>query len=80
MEPESGDSRRLCYERVLRLVDLTVEVQSGRSLRKELLRWRELIAGMYIEPEPDPENHREAFQCLLLMTPESAEQIQYVCA
>jgi hypothetical protein len=30
----------LAYERVLRLVDLTVEVQPGYGLRRELLRWR----------------------------------------
>ena len=39
------------YERVLRLADLTVEVQSSRSLRRELLRWRELAGGVYLQPD-----------------------------
>ncbi len=40
----------LAYERVLRLVDLTVEVQTDYGLRRELLRWRDLIAEMYVSP------------------------------
>jgi hypothetical protein len=71
---------RLSYERVLRLVDLTVEVQNRSSLRRELLRWRDLIALLYISPEPSAEDHRDAFRCLLLFTPVAAQQIPYVLA
>ena len=71
---------RLSYERVLRLVDLTVEVQNRSSLRRELLRWRDLIAELYISPEPSTEEHRDAFRCLLLFTPVAAQQIPYVLA
>jgi hypothetical protein len=71
---------RLSYERVLRLVDLTVEVQNRSSLRRELLRWRDLIAALYISPEPSTEDHRDAFHCLLLFTPAAAQQIPYVLA
>jgi hypothetical protein len=56
------------YERVLRLADLTVEAQPSRSLRRELLRWRELAGAVYLEP--DEERHR----ALLLLTPASAKQ------
>lgn len=69
---------RLAYERVLRLVDLTVEVQRRSTLRRELLRWRDLIAELYIDPEPDPAEHRAAFRSLLLFTPVAAEQIPFV--
>lgn len=69
---------RLSYERVLRLVDLTVEVQKRSTLRKELLRWRDLIAELYIHPDPDPAEHRAAFRSLLLFTPIAAEQIPFV--
>lgn len=69
---------RLSYERVLRLVDLTVEVQRRSTLRRELLRWRDLIADLYIHPDPDPAEHRAAFQTLLLFTPVAAEQIPFV--
>jgi hypothetical protein len=61
------------YERVLRLVDLTVEAQPSRSLRRELLRWRELAGALYIEP--DEESHVALFRALLLLTPASARQV-----
>ena len=64
------------YERVLRLADLTAEVQPGRSLRRELLRWRELAGSVYLEP--DERLHRELFKALLLMTVESAKQIPFL--
>jgi hypothetical protein len=71
----SEDRGRLrnAYERILRLADLTVEVQTSRSLRRELLRWREVAGGVYLEP--DPEAHRQLFRALLLLTPASAKQV-----
>lgn len=65
----------LAYERVLRLVDLTVEVQTGYGLRRELLRWRDLIAEMYVSPELHLDRHLAAFRALLQLTPASASQI-----
>jgi hypothetical protein len=67
----------LAYERVLRLVDLTVEVQTGYGLRRELLRWRDLVAEMYVSPSPEthPNQHLAAFRALLQLTPASARQI-----
>jgi hypothetical protein len=78
LRPEDRTSLGLTYERVLRLVDLTVEVQPRRTLRRELLRWRDLIAELYLRPEPDPVGHVEAFRTLLLFTPEAAKQIPFV--
>jgi hypothetical protein len=72
-------SRRLAYERVLRLVDLTVAVNDRPALRRELLRWRDLIAALHAAAEPDPEAHRALLRSLLLTTPASAKQIPYVC-
>jgi hypothetical protein len=66
------------YERVLRLVDLTIEVQTAYGLRRELLRWRDLIAEMFITPEARVDEHRSAFRALLQMTPAAARQIPYV--
>ena len=76
---ERTESVKLSYERILRLVDLTAAVNPTRNLRKELLRWRDLIAELYIRPESDPDEHRKAFRCLLQFTPESAKQIPFVC-
>ena len=78
--PADRASLALAYERVLRLVDLTVEVQARPALRRELLRWRDLIAELYIRPEHDPVAHVAAFRTLLLFTPEAARQIPYVLA
>ena len=64
---------RNAYERVLRLADLTTEAQRSRSLRRELRRWRELLAGLYLEP--DEGRHRALFRALLLLTPASARQV-----
>jgi hypothetical protein len=77
---ELGDDSglRLSYERTLRLVDLTVEVQPRYTLRRELLRWRDLIAERYIAPAPDLAEHAAAFRALLLFTPIAAQQIPYV--
>ena len=63
------------YERILRLVDLTIESRKQRGLRRELLRWRDLIAALYQSPEPDPVLHFSAFRCLLEFHPLAARQI-----
>ncbi len=69
---------RSCYERVLALVDLTVEAQPRRGLRRELLRWREVLAGLYLEEPGDPIGHRAALRCLLFFSPEAAKQVPFV--
>ncbi|HYN22623.1 MAG TPA: hypothetical protein VE078_16810 [Thermoanaerobaculia bacterium] len=76
--PEDRTSLELAYERVLRLVDLTVEVHNRRTLRRELLRWRDVIAELYTRPEADPPAHAAAFRTLLLFTPVAAQQIPFV--
>ena len=71
-------SLRRTYERVLRLVDLTVATRPRRGLRRELLRWRDLVAALYISSEPKAVEHRQAFRCLLQFTPTAAKQIPHV--
>lgn len=68
----------LAYERILRLLDLTVEVQKRPTLRRELLRWRDLVADLYLRSEPSQTEHAAAFRCLLLFTPAAAQQIPFV--
>jgi hypothetical protein len=70
---------RLACERILRLVDLTIEVQTGYGLRRELLRWRDLIAAMYISPElPEPMQYEATFRALLQLTPQAAREIPFL--
>lgn len=78
LAPEDHERLRHAYERVLRLTDLTIEVQAKPTLRRELLRWRDLIAQLYLSPEPAPAEHRAAFRCLLYFTPEASKQISLV--
>jgi hypothetical protein len=66
------------YERVLRLVDLTVATRPRRGLRRELLRWRDLIAALYVAPRAEPTAHADAFRCLLRFTPAASKQIPHV--
>ncbi len=39
LSERDAKGRSLAYERVLRLVDLSVEEEQIRALRRELLRW-----------------------------------------
>ncbi len=75
LEPRS---RRLAYERVLRLVDLTVEVERSPTLWRELLRWRDLVAALYLEESPPPAAHAAALRCLLRLTPAASRQLPLV--
>ena len=55
------------YERVL--ASPTSRSRSSlASLRRELLRWRELAGAVYLEP--DEGLHRDLFRALLLLTPQ----------
>jgi hypothetical protein len=75
-----ADRERLgrSYERVLALTDLTVEVNTSRSLRRELLRWRDLVAERYIAAEPNALAHAAIFKALLSLHPEAWRQLPYV--
>ena len=50
-------------------------MQARPTFRRELLRWRDLIAVLYLQPGPDLEAHRAAFRCLLRFRPEASRQI-----
>jgi hypothetical protein len=69
------ESLQRCYERVLRLTDLTASATEREGMRKELLRWRDLIAELFLATAADQEAHERAFRQLLLLSPESARQI-----
>jgi len=87
---------KLCYERILYLTDLTIQStldrastcqgsNSQRGLRKELLRWRDLVAEEYLllstdnlMGSPDITRHIKIFKSLLLLSHESAKQIPYL--
>jgi hypothetical protein len=76
--PGDADRLRSSYERVLALTDLTVRVDAARSLRRELLRWRDLVAEQYVSAKPDPGAHAVIFRALLQLHPEARRQLPYV--
>lgn len=76
--PEDADRLRTSLEAVLRLTDLTIALAPRRALRRELLRWRDLVAELYVSPTRDAKAHAAAFRALLLMTKEAAKQIPYL--
>ncbi len=69
---------RNCYERVLRLVDLTIQVHTRYALRRELLRWRDVVAELYVAEQATAREHDAAFRCLLRFTPVASQQIPYL--
>ena len=77
--PQDADRRCASYERVLNLTDLTVLVQRKPALRREMLRWRDLVAELYRAARPDPVRHAMAFRLLLQLTPESAATEPATC-
>jgi hypothetical protein len=77
-QPEDRSRLRGAYERVLALVDLAVEVNETRSLRRELLRWRDLVAEQYASEDPDAQAHAQAFRALLQFHPETWRQLPHV--
>jgi len=67
-----------CYERALALANLTIQVTDSRSLRREMLRWRDLVAEQYVAEEADPRAHGAIFRALLQFHPEAWKQLPYV--
>lgn len=70
--------RRNAYERALALTDLTIRTRPARGLRRELLRWRDLLAALYVSSAGAPAEHAAALRVLLLFTPAAARQIPHL--
>lgn len=66
------------YERVLALADLTIQAADSRTFRREILRWRDLVAAQYVAHPPDATEHGRAFRALLQLHPDAWRQLPYV--
>ena len=75
MREEDRARRENSYERVLRLADLTIGAHRERNLLRELLRWRDLVAELYVSERIQVETHRTLLRCLLYFTPTASRQI-----
>jgi hypothetical protein len=78
--PGEAERLRRSYERALELTDLTVAAHAERGLRRELLRWRDLVAALCIAPAAEPAAHAAALRALLQFTPVTARQIPWLVA
>jgi len=78
MAVDQLELRRSAYRQVLLLADLCSDVERGRGVLKELRRFRECIAGLWLDDAPRAEEHGELFYALLTFTPETLAQMPYV--
>lgn len=72
---DDASPRRRGYERILRLTDLTLATRPRSGLLRELVRWRDLVAALYVDEDAAPAQHRAAFRALLQLRPVAARQI-----
>jgi hypothetical protein len=87
------EARERCYERVLRLTDLTVQAGHRPAFQRELLRWRDGVAELYlgaraaaagdragasVGDEAANARHLALLRCLLLLAVEAARQRPFV--
>lgn len=75
MTDGDAEARRLGDERVLNLVDLTIAAADHRSFRRELWRWRDVVAELYVETSPHPALHAQAWRTLLRLETSAAGQV-----
>ena len=75
LSDEDPRSLERAYERVLRLTDLTIGTRPRSALLRELLRWRDLVAELFVAGEAAPTRHLAALRSLLLLRPVAARQI-----
>lgn len=79
MGADQVEQRRSAYERVLMLADLCSDIDRGRGGGlKELRRFSECVAALWLDDAPRAEEHGELFYALLTFTPESVAQIPQV--
>jgi hypothetical protein len=76
--PADRERLRNTHERVLALANLTIQATDSRSLRRELLRWRDLLAEQYVASEADPAAHASIFRALLQLHPEAWKQLPHL--
>lgn len=75
---DNPEGAKMSWARALELLDLTVDVNRGANLLKELLRWRMLAADQYRREDRSLETALALLKSLLLFSGPSARQIPYL--
>jgi hypothetical protein len=78
MGPEDRDRRRGAYARALELSDLTAAGTVRPAFRRELLRWRDLLASLYLRDDGRAEENAAVLRHLLRFKFATSKQIQYL--
>lgn len=78
LDPNEDERLRSAYERVLALTDLTIQTNAKRTLRRELLRWRDLVGRLYVADRRPQADHAAALRALLRFTPVASRQLLYL--
>jgi hypothetical protein len=60
-----------CYERAFELIDLTVEDSKWKNGLKEILRFRELLAELYLQNNKNAKMNQSLYDILLTLSVES---------
>jgi hypothetical protein len=67
----SPDEVKLCYERALELLLLTKTAARGTSRLRELARFQEVLASLYLQDSPELEKNLQAKKVLIALSGES---------
>ena len=60
-----------CYERAMELTDLTSADTKWKGRLKELRRFREVLADLYLEKDGNAKLNSKLYTCLIEMIPEA---------
>jgi hypothetical protein len=80
VRPGDHERRRNSLARALTLTDLTAGGNVRPPFRRELLRWRDLLASLYLNGGEDPKELSAILRVLLRFTPETSRQIAHLPA
>jgi hypothetical protein len=71
LEKQQYDEVNHCYERAFELTDLTVEDAKWAGGTRELLRFREILGGLYIQQMKDSALNQMAYKALIRLSSEA---------
>lgn len=71
IEREDFEEVSNCYERAFELLDLTISTAGAGNLRRELLRFREILALHYAYKQNDADVNQTLFNVLLTLNKDS---------